>query len=478
MVECASDHYIPSLNHFGGYVAINRGQMYYYLVPQMVNKTILWTNGGPGCSALEGMLIENGPYIVDEVNGQLNANPYSWHNYANMLYVDQPMNTGFSVGNFTKNESEIASDMVEFIVNLYKIHPMIKFNDLYLAGESFAGQYIPYIAKACLEHNIPIKGMIIGNAWIDPLTQYPSYIEYAVHHDLVDEDYKHKMEQQLVECNKALKSAERINVKECEAMAEFVFKYSKKTHNNKCINMYNINLYEDKGCGTEWPYNLPKLYNYLRNTTTIDLIHASKSKEWTECQAQSVGSHLNGDVSKPSFYLLPDLLNSIELYLYSGDADFICNHLGTEALLKRLNWKDHQGFKEGPKPLYLNENLIGIVQSERNLIYLKIKNGSHMLPVDQPHISMHMIKNILDGSFLHGSSYLTKNNKMSDHVHLHDHTKPSISGVVALIIVSIGLLLFLLYKLKRKQQQHYDLQKNEMGIELERRVLYEAEEDE
>jgi carboxypeptidase D len=52
----------------------------------------------------------------------------------------------------------------------------------YLAGESFAGQYIPYIADAILKTTLismPLQGLLIGNGWIDPWYQYPAYMPFA-----------------------------------------------------------------------------------------------------------------------------------------------------------------------------------------------------------------------------------------------------------------------------------------------------------
>lgn len=55
--------------------------------------------------------------------------------------------------------------------------------DTYLAGESYAGQYIPYIASAIQRSTIistPLKGLLIGNGWISPTEQYPAYLDYLV----------------------------------------------------------------------------------------------------------------------------------------------------------------------------------------------------------------------------------------------------------------------------------------------------------
>lgn len=58
-------------------------------------RTVIWLNGGPGCSSMDGALMEVGPYrMKDDKN--LEKNPGSWHEFANLLFVDQPVGTGFS----------------------------------------------------------------------------------------------------------------------------------------------------------------------------------------------------------------------------------------------------------------------------------------------------------------------------------------------------------------------------------------------
>ena len=55
---------------------------------------VIWLNGGPGCSSLEGMLIEFiGPFSVNN-DLTLKLNPHGWHHKANMLFLDQPVGTG------------------------------------------------------------------------------------------------------------------------------------------------------------------------------------------------------------------------------------------------------------------------------------------------------------------------------------------------------------------------------------------------
>lgn len=57
-----------------------------------------WFNGGPGCSSMIGLFQENGPCHFVNGASTPSLNPYSFNTYANMLYVDQPIGTGFSYG--------------------------------------------------------------------------------------------------------------------------------------------------------------------------------------------------------------------------------------------------------------------------------------------------------------------------------------------------------------------------------------------
>jgi cathepsin A (carboxypeptidase C) len=50
---------------------------------------IFWHNGGPICSSIYGLFIENGPVLMNE-QGRLEANPFSWHRKASVLYMDYP----------------------------------------------------------------------------------------------------------------------------------------------------------------------------------------------------------------------------------------------------------------------------------------------------------------------------------------------------------------------------------------------------
>jgi len=60
---------------------------------------VVWLTGGPGCASEVALFYENGPYkFPEDVTKQapITSNEFAWNNSANLLYVDQPIGTGFS----------------------------------------------------------------------------------------------------------------------------------------------------------------------------------------------------------------------------------------------------------------------------------------------------------------------------------------------------------------------------------------------
>lgn len=56
----------------------------------------MWIQGGPGVPSMTAALGENGPCSVNEDSKGTTLNPWSWNNNVNMLYIDQPVQAGFS----------------------------------------------------------------------------------------------------------------------------------------------------------------------------------------------------------------------------------------------------------------------------------------------------------------------------------------------------------------------------------------------
>jgi carboxypeptidase D len=56
----------------------------------------LWLQGGPGAPSSPAVVGENGPCSVNRDSATTSLSQWSWTNEVNMLYLDQPVQTGFS----------------------------------------------------------------------------------------------------------------------------------------------------------------------------------------------------------------------------------------------------------------------------------------------------------------------------------------------------------------------------------------------
>ena len=110
--------------------------------PKADKEITIWLNGGPGCSSLNGLLQENGPFLWQPGTNAPVKNPYSWTNLTNVVYIDQPAGTGFSPGPpSVKNEIDVANQFNDFWKRFMTTFAMEDFK-VYITGESYAGQYI------------------------------------------------------------------------------------------------------------------------------------------------------------------------------------------------------------------------------------------------------------------------------------------------------------------------------------------------
>jgi carboxypeptidase C (cathepsin A) len=89
--------------------------------------------------------------------------------------LESPAGVGFSYNtdkNFEYNDVQTAHDNFLALVEFYKKFPEYSSRGLWIAGESYAGKYIPDLAALIIQMNdqkkssIKLKGILIGNGII------------------------------------------------------------------------------------------------------------------------------------------------------------------------------------------------------------------------------------------------------------------------------------------------------------------------
>ena len=146
---------------YSGYLDVSDIKKFHYMLniaegDAEKKPLVVWFNGGPGCSSLDGWANEHGPMLLDD-DGNFQLNNYSWVKEANMLYIESPGNVGFSYINSTSendtkaNDNITASDNLNAVIDFFKKFPSFKNYDFYISGESYAGVYVPTLAYKILE---------------------------------------------------------------------------------------------------------------------------------------------------------------------------------------------------------------------------------------------------------------------------------------------------------------------------------------
>eukprot|EP01125_Pyxidicula_operculata_P010110 TRINITY_DN3330_c0_g1_i5.p1 TRINITY_DN3330_c0_g1~~TRINITY_DN3330_c0_g1_i5.p1 ORF type:complete len:359 (+),score=28.58 TRINITY_DN3330_c0_g1_i5:35-1111(+) len=146
---------------------------------------VVWLQGGPGATSTTGFLLEHGPYLLQDET-KLNFNKFSWCNFSNVLYIDQPIGSGLSFAYdsraYVSSQAQVAKYLYNALLHFYDQFPDYVTNDLYISGESEAGKYVPSSANYILQQNklssfkINLKGIAVGNGIVHPIAQRPARV--------------------------------------------------------------------------------------------------------------------------------------------------------------------------------------------------------------------------------------------------------------------------------------------------------------
>ncbi|KAI9271802.1 serine carboxypeptidase-domain-containing protein [Phascolomyces articulosus] len=399
------------LTQYAGHIEITpemNSNIFFWMIEQVhetnPQKLIIWLNGGPGCSSMDGLFLENGPYRVNP-DMTVNISTGGWQDHATIVYVDQPVGTGFSftdMSGYSKNMGEIVDGFMLFLEKFFVIFPQLKEQDMYLAGESFAGTYIPYFTTRMLENNknkddlkYNLKGIAIGNGWIAPEHQYDAYYDFAIQNDLLNGTHKQFAETTLKKCHQIMKEQGddlQVHISTCEDVLTAIVDSSVFVEDNAkyCINQYDIRLTNEKypSCGMAWPHELTEVTTYLRTPELVRAIHADKqSGGWVEC-ATAVSRRLDNTNSNSAYNHTNDM--------FSGDQDLICNVLGTQYLISNMTWNGAKGFDDSKvEDWFIDDKTVGSYTEARNLTLVIIHDGSHMVPYDKPIETLDMINRFM-----------------------------------------------------------------------------------
>lgn len=440
------DGTFPS-KHYAGYVTIDekhgRNLFYYFVVSEgnpSNDPVVLWLNGGPGCSSLDGFVYEHGPFNFEagEAPGtlpKLHLNPYSWSKVSNIIYLDSPAGVGLSYSNDTSDydtgDLKTASDTHTFLLKWFDLYPEFLKNPFYIAGESYAGIYVPTLSaqvangiKAGVKPELNFKGYMVGNGCTDDKFDGDALVPFAHGMGLISNDL-------FQEVNVACKGSywKPLN-QNCQD------KLDKVDWELNNINVYDIlePCYHSPGIrypfadnsrvpvsfrmlgetdkplpvrkrmfGRSWPFKAPVKAGriptwpelgsnsvpctndevataWLKNEAVRTAIHAQPANvvEWMLCTDNINFNHDAGSMIKYHENLTAQGYRAL---IFSGDHDMCVPFTGSEAWTRSLGYKTVDSWR----PWFFNDQVAGYTQGyEHDFTFLTIKGSGHTVPEYKP----------------------------------------------------------------------------------------------
>ncbi|KAF9912369.1 hypothetical protein EC991_011061 [Linnemannia zychae] len=534
-------------------------EMFYWFFPALNPKVknpplIIWLQGGPGASSMIGLFYETGPMHVTE-DHKLIRNNNTWANDYSMLFVEQPVGTGYSFvdqggakkgskhkkktrhgGNevsddgddapefddvqedddedarldeideelekdqeeeaaffatlpvsdpfdlkvaaaskrnstnnaedsdamftksgYVKDQRAVVKDMMVFLDQFYERYPEQLKADLYIAGQSYAGKFIPSIAHAIMERNkklkaklpqsvggaaeagvedleaetgadteaiskaappkkvaIPIKGVSMGNTMTDPITQIQIHADHAYYLGLLTEPQADQMREYQ---KSAVELVEQGRFLDANRYRGKVFNLFRNSTGN--LNTFDIR----KGShGMNWKpmtalLNQPEIKDSLnvfgprksylvqQGAPQQEVDRIERGRRATKYKTDpEVKQAMRGDIMRSTKPLVADLLdNGVKVLAYQGIFDFRDAAAGSTKWIESMDWRGREAFLKTERKIWKVKGFTAgyvnsVLKKDEGLTRIAMLGGGHYTPMDESENSLVMIRHLIEGT--------------------------------------------------------------------------------
>jgi len=421
---------------------------------------LVWFNGGPGCSSMDGLLYEHGPFLVNRDGRSFTENQWSWNKVANVLYIESPIGVGFSYSDdnhYHMNDEQTAVDNANALDHFLQKFPEFIHNDFFVAGESYAGIYVPMLALEIMRRGtatkVKLKGFAVGNGLSNYRLNDNSLMFFAYNHGLIPDNL---WEEMITRCCGGVASAKNCEFHSSPSMdcKRGVSKAMSAVYSSG-VNFYNLygeclssNAYQrsldnifDNLDMKEAQYEHLKLQKehydehevrlrksrtkvvatvnntdhmklqkvhtgsvpcidargatlWLRNREVMKALHVRHVHwKWEICS-----SVLNYSRQKRSMeHVYRELLENYNLrgVNYNGDTDMACNFLGNEWFVNTLGRPVKEDWHQWSVPN--SKQVAGFMMEYDLLKFYTVKGAGHMVPQWAPEESMYILIDFLYG---------------------------------------------------------------------------------
>ncbi|GJZ48236.1 serine carboxypeptidase-like protein 25 [Tanacetum coccineum] len=390
-----------TFQQFSGYVTVNHvaGRALFYWLTETPNKPLtkpllIWLNGGPGCSSVA--------YGASEEVGPFRINKGATGNRSSDL-----LDTG---------DRRTSEDSLQFLIRWMERFPRYKNREVYIAGESYAGHYVPQLARQIIRHNsnshsnsINLKGIMVGNAVTDNYYDNLGTVTYWWSHAMISDKTYHQL---INTCD--FKRQETSN--ECESLYSYAM--DQEFGNIDQYNIYappcnNSDGSRHSGATRQTmrlphrPKQMPRQLSgydpctesyaevYYNREDVQKAFHANTTRipyKWTAC-SETLNRNWN-DTEASILPIYRELMAAgLRIWVFSGDVDSVVPVTATRYALAQLKLKT----KVPWYPWYVKKQVGGWTEVYEGLTFATVRGAGHEVPLFKPRAALQLLVSFLKG---------------------------------------------------------------------------------
>ncbi|KAL8166588.1 hypothetical protein V2J09_008087 [Rumex salicifolius] len=409
-----------NFSQYAGYVTVDQkaGRSLFYWLIESTNKPnikpiVLWLNGGPGCSSIGyGASEEVGPFRARPDGKTLSLSPFAWNKEANLLFLDSPAGVGFSYSNTSSDLHDVgdrrsAGDAYLFLVNWLKKFPQYRNRPFYIAGESYAGHYIPELAQVIANHNrgvknptINLKGLLLGNPLLDDHYDNKGSFEHWWTHGLISDSTYHQLNKWCQNVSFLFPTG-RCSYALIRAYSEFGDVNPYDIYGDVCAELGTASLlrthlrkplpFKYRGNDECVTAHTKKYMNRLDVQRALHVESTKVSHPWRTCSDVVRGSWK--DSRKTMLPVLRDLIAAgLRIWVYSGDTDAVIPLTSTRYSINAMNLKVLTQWYAW----YDQHKVGGWSQIYKGLTLVTVRGAGHEVPLGRPRLASVLFRHFLD----------------------------------------------------------------------------------
>ncbi|CDW85332.1 serine carboxypeptidase [Stylonychia lemnae] len=387
---------------------------------------VFWMNGGPGSSSMFGLFLEHGPLKVtrtgegmDDFSLGLNEKG-SWLDIADLVYIDQPVGTGFSFGNFYIDRMETGAEhFVKFVTKFLKAYPEYKNREIYLSGESYAGKYLPHFTYKIALHNelerltkknnasiINLQATFIGDPFVSPIRQRTSTHLVAQGLHVIDRSNMGQVAALRKKCEESISEEWDLGSKVCGQTMDYI--------DTQAAGLYT---YDGSAFDTDWQPLIDVIQDFLMKSNKKNLLyqalHVTKSYKTPIYERSSRRVSQSYDFEEMldwSVYYDKCIEKKMKLIIYAGEYDQRDGPLTMIAWMKDLrNLQNSSGnFFNQSRKIYYYKDTNGSFQvggyyrydKDAEFTFLTVPKSGHFVPTTQLDMTKQMLKDFFENKRL------------------------------------------------------------------------------